>query len=133
MVCQTQNKKTKQNKQKKTKQNKTTPTAMAVSCLSNSVFIYTVYCIPELRTITNAYPVNTAVADIIFVVISGRRNYVLPYMMSPLKGNVHYGQIGMHHSQFTWNHMLLHFICVTELCWSREILDNLSPSLSTNG
>ena len=52
---------------------------MAVSCLSNSAFIYTVYRIPELRTITNAYPVNTAVADIIFVVISGRLNYVLPY------------------------------------------------------
>ena len=66
---------------------------MAVSFLSNSAFIYTVYRIPELRTITNAYPVNMAVADIIFVQISGTLNYVLPYMMSSLKGNIYYGQI----------------------------------------
>ena len=66
---------------------------MAVSFISNCTFIYTVYSIPELRTITNAYLVNMAVADIIFVEIDGTLNYLLPYMMSPVKANVHYGLI----------------------------------------
>ena len=69
------------------------PCMMAVSFLSNSAFIYTVYRMSELRTKANAYLVNIAVADIIFLEIDGTLNYVLPYMMSPLKTNVLYGQI----------------------------------------
>ena len=69
------------------------PCIVVVSFLSNSTFIYTVYRVTELRTITNAYLVNMAVADIIYVEICGTLYHVFPYMVSPLKGNVHYGQI----------------------------------------
>ena len=68
------------------------PCIMVVSFLSNFAFIFTVYRMPELRTITNAYLVNIAVADIIFVELDGFVHFVFPYMMSPLKLAVHFGQ-----------------------------------------
>ena len=68
------------------------PCIMAASFLTNFAFIYTVYCISELHTITNAYLVNMAVADIIFVQLEGGIRYILPYMMSPLKSAVHFGR-----------------------------------------
>ena len=70
------------------------PCMMAISFLSNSAFIYTVYCMPELHTITNAYLVNMAVADIIYVNLGGTLVFLLPYMMSSVKDDVHYGFIG---------------------------------------
>ena len=68
------------------------PCMMAISFLTNSAFIYTVYRRPELHTITNAYLVNMAVADIIYVEVDGIVHFVLPCMMSPLKSAVHFGQ-----------------------------------------
>ena len=68
------------------------PCIMAVSFLSNSAFIFAVYRQPELRTITNAYLVNVAVADIIYVEVNGFVHFVFPYMMSPLKLAIHFGQ-----------------------------------------
>ena len=68
------------------------PCIMVVSWLSNSAFIYTVYRMSELHTITNAYLVNMALADVIFVQLEGILHYILPYMMSPLKSAVHFGQ-----------------------------------------
>ena len=44
---------------------------MALNLLSNSTFIYIVYLISELRTITNAYLVNMPVADVMYVNLSG--------------------------------------------------------------
>ena len=68
------------------------PCVMAVSFLSNSAFIFAVYHMPELRTITNAYLVNMAIADISFVQVDGIIHFVLPYVMSPLKSSVTFGQ-----------------------------------------
>ena len=68
------------------------PCIMVLSFLSNSAFIYTVYHMPELRTITNAYLVNMAIADISYVQIDGIVHFVLPYMMSSLKLSVTFGQ-----------------------------------------
>ena len=68
------------------------PCMMVVSLLSNSAFIFTVNCSPELHTITNAYLVNLAVADLLFVEVDGIVHFVLPYMTSPLKSTVTFGQ-----------------------------------------
>ena len=69
------------------------PCMMTLGFLSNSAFIYTVYRIPELRTITNAYLVNMAIADLIYIELHGVLVFVLSYSMSPIKGDVHFGQI----------------------------------------
>ena len=67
------------------------PCIMAASLLSNSAFIFTVYRQSELHTITNAYLVNLAVADLLFVQLDGIGHFVLPYMKSEVK-TVHNGQ-----------------------------------------
>ena len=48
----------------------------------------------DLHTTTNAYLVNMAIADLIYVDLNGALGFALPYMMSPIKIDVHYGQIG---------------------------------------
>ena len=70
------------------------PCMIAVSFLSNSAFIFSVYRMPDLHTIVNAYLVNMAVADIIYVHLHSTLVFLLPYMMSPVKQDVGYGQIG---------------------------------------
>ena len=70
------------------------PCIMAISILVNSAFIYTVYCSPNLHTVTNAYLVNVAVSDILFIGISGTFHYLSVYLLSPLRNDVYYGEIG---------------------------------------
>ena len=53
------------------------PCMMAVSFLSNSAFILIVYRMPELCTITNAYLVNMAVADLVYIELHGTLYFVL--------------------------------------------------------
>ena len=67
---------------------------MAIIFLSNSAFIYTVLCVPELHTFTNAYLVNMAVADIFYVPLHCTLAVLLPYMTSPVKFDINYGQVG---------------------------------------
>ena len=70
------------------------PCMMAFGFLSNSAFIFTVCRTSKLRTITNAYLVNMAVADLVYIEFHGTLYFVLPFKMSLVKLDVPYGQIG---------------------------------------
>ena len=70
------------------------PCLMIFCFLSNSAFIYTVYCTPNLQTITNFYLVNMAVADLIFTEVNSILVYIYPYIKSPVQRDVYYGQSG---------------------------------------
>ena len=50
--------------------------------------------VPELHTITNAYLVNMAVANIIYVNLSGTLVFILPHLMSSGNDDVHFGSVG---------------------------------------
>ena len=80
------------------------PSMIAVSFLSNSTFIHTVgqYRRSELRTVINAYLLNMAEADLLYVEVDGIVHFVLPCMMSPVKCDVHYGQLGCFIHTIIW-------------------------------
>ncbi len=58
------------------------PIMMSIGILGNSAFIYTVFRVRSMQTVTNAYLVNMAVADIIF--ISSSLITVCAYFISPV-------------------------------------------------
>ena len=58
---------------------------MAFGFLSNSAFIFTVYRMSKLRTITNAYLVNMAVADLLYIEFHGTLYFVLPFRIHTTK------------------------------------------------
>ena len=63
------------------------PVITIIGFILNTTFLYVVFQSKEMRTITNVYLSNMAVADTVYLVYTGSESFA-EYMWSPLKINV---------------------------------------------
>ena len=63
------------------------PAFLAASLMGNLAFLFVVYRIPQMRTISNFYLANLAVADIAYLCVVCCRNLAY-YFISPIRGDV---------------------------------------------
>ena len=65
------------------------PILIAIGVLANAAFIFTVFRVRSMHTITNAYLVNVSIADLLFVAF-GASSYLINYYSSPVRFDAYY-------------------------------------------
>ena len=69
------------------------PVITIIGFILNITFLYVVFKSKEMRTITNVYLSNLAIADTVFLVYTGTASFA-EYMWSPIKSNVSFYRKG---------------------------------------
>ncbi|XP_072046380.1 thyrotropin-releasing hormone receptor-like [Amphiura filiformis] len=98
------------------------PILIAVGVLTNSAFIFTVYRVRSMRTITNAYLVNVAAVDLMFVAF-GAGLYLSNYYSSPVRFDIIYktwigcvGSFGFVYVTYSTSLVLITLVAVERYC-----------------